>query len=167
MSVAEIIVPVNKPTVKFRDQLKIALLVALAVFLYRLGVWISRSFGDISVDQMLFHLGADATSGVPPQLIRSAFIELGGRPLVAFLIALGIMSVPLLKKIKIHKILCVLSILGVLFSTFFLYDTLKLREYFERSNFEGDWYQVYAKPANLNMAAPETKRNLVFIYVES
>jgi|GEM_PF-3110869 len=167
MSVAEHIAPVIKPKIILRDKFTVALLVAFTVFLFRLAIWISRSFGDISLDQMLFHLGSEATTGVPPKLIRSAFLELGFRPLVAFLLAFGIMSIPFLKRLGVHKILFWMSLLGVLITTYFLYDVLKLREYFERSSFTGDWYQVYAKPATLNLAVPENKRNLVFIYVES
>ncbi len=167
MSVAEIVAPVTRPKAMFRDKFKIALLVGFAVFLFRLVIWISRSFGDISLDQMLFHLGADATTGVPAKLIRSAFLELGFRPLMGFLIAFGIMSIPLLHRFKVQRILFWLSWLGILITTYFIYDVLKLREYFERSTFTGDWYQTYAKPATLNLAAPENKRNLVFIYVES
>lgn len=166
MSVAESPAQFAKHRFSYRDKFKIAALVGLTVFLYRLVVWIARSFGDISLDQMLFHLGAE-TTGVPPKLIRSAFLELGLRPLVGFLIAYGLVSIPILRRYAVHRILFWLSCLGILVSSYFIYDVLKLREYFERSNFTGDWYQTYAQPATRELPAPANKRNLVFIYVES
>ena len=148
-------------------KFKLALLVGFAVFFYRLVVWIARNFGDISLDQMLFHLGSDSTTGVPVKLIHSAVLELGFRPLLAGAVGYGILSIPFAKRLFVHKILLWGCCCGILVTVYFLYDVLKLREYFESSDFTGDWYQVYGQPAPKHLAAPHTKLNLVFIYVES
>ena len=149
-----------------RNKIKIAALIGFTVFLYRFVVWIARNFGDISLDQMLFHMGTDST-GVPPRLIQTAILELVGRPLIAFTIAYGLVSIQSFRKFALHKILVWLSYLAILISLYFLYDVLKLKEFFEKSSFTGDWYEIYGQPAPKALAAPEHKRNLIFIYVES
>ncbi|MDP2104730.1 MAG: hypothetical protein Q8J76_01955, partial [Desulfobulbaceae bacterium] len=68
--------------------------IAVAVFCYRMPLLIAGTFGDISVEQLLFHLNT-RTEGMPSSFIKDSLRELFFKPLIAaFLVYLILTKLP-------------------------------------------------------------------------
>lgn len=66
----------------WRLLLGVFLLSALAMAFYRLPYWVVDNFGDVSMEQVLFHATLDDVSAVPAGLLRSSAREFVLKPLL-------------------------------------------------------------------------------------
>ncbi len=140
-----------------------------SIILYRIPALIARNFGEISVDQFIFHLTADV-AGVPLALQKRIFVDLLIKPVIAgglLFLAMRWMPKNLLgvgKKI-IYGVSFFLASAGVLATA----SVINIREAVDtivHREDDFDWIKKWYAVPNIE-SHPKKNRNLIWIYVES
>lgn len=155
----------------WRRLLAVFVLSALAMAFFRLPYWVVDNFGDVSMEQVLFHATLDDVSSVPTGLMRSTAREFVLKPLLwALLVTAVAVGVHRWRPGRRHALgLGVLAAVALVVpATRHTAQALNLRDYFQPAA-SGDWmaeHYVRPLPALATRLAREP-RNLVLIYVES
>jgi phosphoglycerol transferase len=148
---------------------------ALAVLLYRFPDWLVTTFGPLSLEQLMFHLGAE-TTGVPFRLVKSALREMLVKPLMAFALVYFLVRcfsarVPKWMLAGTYAVLAAYAYIGAAQ----LYHITALGEHIDRSSRlqlseDFDWMdELYVAPKVRvgNALGKARPHNLVWVYVES
>jgi phosphoglycerol transferase len=150
------------------------LFAGLALFLYRGSNLVQATFGDIGVEQIVFHLSSPAV-GVPSRLIREAIRELLVKPVFLMGLLYGLLVLferrfnPLLRYAKRLIYASTFSVAAL--GSYDLYHTTGIGSYIQdRSvNFGDafDWFERYYRFPSVSFDDRQIKLNLVWVYVES
>lgn len=144
----------------------LAFLAALLFFSIR---WLLRTWSELTVDEIIYHLVAPlqgTSAGMVNEYIKHCAIPSG----LIVLVVTGLFFVT--RKRRAYSLVVWLSVLGSFFTTGFTvadaWKDLDLGEYlksqFEVSTFIDDHY---VDPKTLELKFPEKKRNLLYIFMES
>lgn len=173
--------PATPPQRPWRLLLGVFLLSALAMAFFRLPYWVVDNFGDVSLEQVLFHATLDDVSAVPAGLLRSSAREFVLKPLLWALLMTAVCAlVQRWRPGRRHALgLALLAALGLVVpavkntaQALNLSDHLQppadgmdwMREHYVRPPLPALAAQLAAKGGAKGAAQP---RNLVLIYVES
>lgn len=173
---------------KFKDYILILLGIILGLLiggLIFIPTWFNKTFGEIPADHFIFLLtqgNGESTKSQDLQILNSMVVPvfvialLGG--LLSF-IKIGIRldnikrenvsNVSSNKKVlNIRKISFLFMILMLIFSIFYAFKTIPLRDII-KLQFEKSTYleENYVFPTKENIKFPESKRNIIHIYMES
>ena len=151
----------------------IVVFAGLALFVYRLAILLHSTFGDIGVEQIVYHL-ASPSVGVPTRLIKEALRELFVKPVtLAILLYLLLLLIRRFKsffttlKHIIHVGAWVILSLG----SYNLYNVTGLGGYIQDRSVQFgkdfDWFASYYSRPVVSIDDKTEKLNLVWIYVES
>ena len=147
-----------------------AVLFTLSVFVLFMSKWLLKTWANLTMDELLFHLKANL-KGTNPDIIRNCITHYA---IPSFAVAaLFIAAIVFLRKKK--KTQVILSIVGVLASIcciIFAFKQLDRKlmivDYIEKNSQESTFIEdEYVDPSTVNLVFPETKRNVVYIYLES
>lgn len=148
-------------------------LTGILVFLVALvgfsSLWAVTSFGDIDMDEILFHL-QQPLQGAGNGVIGDYLLK-GLFPAVLVL-AVYIILILVLKKGK-QRLICsgayfLASVLSAFFVKDMLWNRLDLGNWIEGRNTVSTFVEEnYADPAEVVLTYPEKPRNLIYIYLES
>ena len=164
-----------------RKLIHIILLVLLGAFVL-LGLagfaterWLFHTWSALAMDEILFHLSS-SLKGTNPEMVQAYILHYGIWVLLAMI--LFVVSMILTKRNRQLRILfvCFWIALSLGLLEFSLYDLDRrtgLRDYLTQSNSPaqiqtGDFIQDHFTDAGaVDIAFPEKKRNLIYIYLES
>lgn len=144
-------------------------MVGLAILLGFSVRWMFKTWPNLAVDELVFHL-TEPLSGANQDMIIEYIVQC----IVPMLLALILFSVLLFFKRKTKYYVCFV-ITGIFFSMgaivvslYIAWEKAGIGEYlynqFAKSNFIEE---NYADPKNIDLEFPEQKRNLIYIYLES
>ena len=164
-----------------RKLIHIILLVLLGAFVF-LGLagfaterWLFHTWSALAMDEILFHLSS-SLKGTNPEMVQAYILHYGIWVLLALI--LFVVSMILTRRNRQLRILfiCFWIALSLGLLEFSLYDLDRrtgLRDYLTQSNSPeqiqtGDFIQDHFTDAGtVDIAFPEKKRNLIYIYLES
>ncbi|MBR4462367.1 MAG: sulfatase-like hydrolase/transferase [Erysipelotrichaceae bacterium] len=148
----------------------------LSVIIFGLQKWLFRTWAELSADELLFHLKVSLV-GTSSKMVKTAVLHYvipGILVMAAFLAILLFVRrrhQPLLKYLYTFYLIAGLALM--LFSCYrverktglfrYLYASLTVSD----DGSEDFIAEHYADPAEVALTFPETKRNLIFIYLES
>ena len=144
-------------------------MVGLAILLGFSVRWMFKTWPNLAVDELVFHL-TEPLSGANQDMIIEYIVQC----IVPMLLVLILFSVLLFFKRKTKYYVCFV-ITGIFFSMgaivvslYIAWEKAGIGEYlynqFAKSNFIEE---NYADPKNIDLEFPEQKRNLIYIYLES
>jgi phosphoglycerol transferase len=141
----------------------------LGVFVYRLLKWILRSFGDVTPDQVFFHLITN-TDGIPTAISKKLALEIGLKPLIAVLIFYFLIyiskNIPILLKLLKWSVLAgaLFLIFATSYRTNLMFKPGQIDSEFAAIYKNLDWYDnLYKEPK----VKSKPQSNLIWIYIES
>ena len=146
------------------------LLFIVSIAFFFVSKFLLKTWPNLTMDELLFHMNANL-QGTNPEIIRSAVLKYG-LPAV-LIIAAYIVGMVLLRKRKniqmIVATVCLLVAVGLgIFSFIKLDRKLNITDYIQKSNMSSSFIEDnYADPKTVTLTFPETKRNVVYIYLES
>lgn len=142
----------------------------LGIVIYNLAVWVSNTWGLLSIDEILFHLkvplegtNSDVVSDAISNCLPSAILVL----LLTCVFVIGMKKRRLLAGCITLVISC-LSVGTAVKGAYNLYTDLDVEGYLAKQNTESPFIQDnYVDPRNTVLGFPEQKRNLIYIFLES
>ncbi len=145
------------------------LICIISVISFRLVCWVFNNWANLRTDELIYTLSS-SLSGTNPFMIRSAVIYSA----VPAAICCIILSAILLLIRDHHKrgLFCKITgitavLITVLSLGYFVYK-VQIIQYFVYKNMDSDFIEEnYVDPSSVSIEFPETRRNLIFIYVES
>lgn len=142
-------------------------LILLATFLFFLGIWLKDNFGEVSADQVLYHLqyhteNTQAVVKYKKSFIFNCLIPTGAFSLILFF-GLNIS----LTNSKPHRLLnfYIIPFFFTLLSFFYISNHHFFLSYFYSYKYKNYISKLYISPDNIQ--PPNIKKNLIIIYIES
>ncbi|MCR4841933.1 MAG: sulfatase-like hydrolase/transferase [Eubacterium sp.] len=133
--------------------------------------WVLRNWAELTVDEIIFQLSAPLTgtgSGIMGGYIRTCLL-----PAIFVIVVLVAGYIFLLKKLqkwyRIYLAVISAAVLAVfVFCLVSAVNKFNVITYLKYSSRESEWIETnYVDPASTEITFPETKRNLIYIYLES
>ncbi|SHJ49263.1 sulfatase-like hydrolase/transferase [Pseudobutyrivibrio xylanivorans] len=149
-------------------------LTAILVILFAAFSYLRNTWPEVSYSELLFHLKT-SFDGTDPQMIYSALLHYAFPAVIAIVVIFIIMHIIKIKHRKLYRIIAT-AIVFVLFvsNAVSVYSFNKKTRVFSdfisdvldtnKSDFIG---KEYVDPSTVSIKFPETKRNLIYIYLES
>ncbi|MCH5266978.1 MAG: sulfatase-like hydrolase/transferase [Lachnospiraceae bacterium] len=148
------------------------LLFATGVILYSVGQYFLKNFNGLSVEEIIFHLKVPKT-GTGNDMIIQYFVSEWKLLVISSCILAGIIIV-----LRLHKSIrnrhftnsmaIVLSLAVLIVSIVDVSRDLGLPKYIANLSASSTFIEEnYVSPTDITITFPETKRNLIFIYLES
>ena len=141
--------------------------------------WLYDTFGHLSMDEIVFHLKVPM-QGTNTDIIFTFIKECLWKVIFPTIIISIALIYPMLKDIKvIHKIntsernrvvviSISISVVILIVSLDNIIKTTDIKEYIENQRHDSNFIaQEYVKPENVKIEFPESKRNLIYIFLES
>lgn len=164
----------DKSQKKF-DKIKKAFLLAIfflvsvgGILIGSLMVWVLRTWKDLTMDEILFHLWAPIKGASSDMVWRAVLIC--GLPTIIMLV-LGILVVTKKSGKSQKKLMAKMMLLGVVAAvsmTLIALNRYHASEYLIEQNNESDFIEEnYVEPRTVQLEFPKKKRNLVYIFLES
>lgn len=145
------------------------LVLTIAIMLALAARWVFKTWAHLTMSQLVYQLKTSA-EGTDQGIINSGILNIAV-PAIFVLIALFICVHFLKKKMKpiFIVILNIALAIGVIIPTkTIVWNTLEIDDYLNSSSSEGEFIENnFVDAASVNMNFPETKRNLIYIYLES
>ncbi len=146
------------------------LISTIGLIIYNLVIWVSDTWGLLSMDEIVFHLkvplegtNSDFIMDAISTCLPSALLLL----LLVFTFILGMRKRKLIAG-TITLVVCCLSVGTAVQGAYNLYTELDVKEYLDKQKTESMFIQDnYVDPRNTIISFPEQKRNLVYIFLES
>ena len=150
--------------------------ISVIVFLFvsttvlRTSLWFLGNWAGLSIDEVIFHAKTEL-SGTNPEVIRQYILECGIIEIAvptAFIILI-IFARKKQLKLWIFRLAALASgIVLIALTWYFINSQLKVTDYISNQNTSSDFIENnYADPADIQVTFPESKRNLIYIYLES
>ena len=144
-------------------------MVGLAILLGFSVRWMFKTWPNLAVDELVFHL-TEPLSGANQDMIIEYIVQC----IVPMLLVLILFSVLLFFKRKTKYYNC-FAITGIFFSMgvivvslYIAWEKTGIGEYLYNQSAKSDFIEAnYADPENTDLEFPEQKRNLIYIYLES
>lgn len=161
---------------KLRNILKVTgtvltvILVLFSILIYRSVKWMLRTWSNLSMEEIVFHLKSPL-QGTDSDLIWGYI----GSCLAVSILATAIVVIFFVwirhnKKIyyTTMSLSCIVSVLLGHFSIRYAWNTLEVSGYVSDQNTYSSFIdEHYADPSMIDIAFPEKKRNLIYIFLES
>lgn len=135
--------------------------------------WIDHNFGDLTVEQILFHIqtnqGGFAQNPIDQTLLKSYVFSLAGS-LVTFLALSALIYFLKLKKRFLsapQSVRAILTVCALVLCVVMIERQIKFLGYLKTYYGEDIFSRVYVAPDPHNYNPPENAKNLVIVYVES
>ena len=149
----------------------VSLVVTVACLLFFTVRWLFRTWPNLKMDELLYQLTAP-TEGTGTDMYWQFFYQAGIPTIICLLIVIGIMVFIAYASNKVRKIakrvlvcgsIVCIGIAGVTFN-----NKLDVKNYLSNKTDESTFIEDnYVDPSSVDITFPETKRNLVMIYLES
>ena len=156
---------------KIKNTLLLAIFFVVSVggtFIGSLVFWMMRTWGELTMDEILFHLQAPIKGASSDMIWRAALMC--GIPTIIILI-FGILTIRKMSGKYRKKMMWRLMFFGVFVASCMLavaFNRYRAAEYLAESQKESDFIKEnYVEPKNVSLKFPKKKRNLVYIFLES
>lgn len=147
------------------------LLVFLSAFLLFSFYWLYANTGNVTVEQLLFHLKVPIKGTNTDMIWDYIFWTFLRVLIVAALTTILVFiskEIKVLKKYKVEKILYILSKIAIVASIVSVLITTNLFGFIKNQITASTFIEEeYVDPATAKVTFPEQKRNLIYIYLES
>lgn len=153
-----------------KKKIIIKIIILITLMSYFLKEWIISYYGNISFDQILFHI-INPIKGVEKSIVITFILNCLIYVILYYIIIINFIKlIKISKKIDLYKLnktlIIAISIFVIVF-IYVLYD-LKVIEYFSTSNKNSSFIEEnYIEPQKVSLTFPLEKRNLIYILVES
>lgn len=159
----------------------IVILVFIGLLLFQVANWVPSAFGDIPFEQVIFHVMVPM-DGADSAVLDSFVSECLPMPIIVSCILLLLLmisdwktSVDIKNGELHHKTNCILTVISsiccLIVYVFGITDCIYavgIDEYWYNVMHPSNIYEkYYVDPSSVNYTFPETKRNLVYIFMES
>ena len=146
------------------------LLGAGAVFIFRSVAWVLKTWSDLSMEEIVFHLNMPL-EGTNSGMIRD-FAIYCVLPAAAVAVIFIVLLLVLRKRRKPRRVFLSVvpgvSVAAIAFSLVHIWTTLDVSAYVKNQNTYSSFIDDnYVDPASVSITFPEQKRNLIYIYLES
>lgn len=144
-------------------------LVILALLIVFLAIWCFRTWAHLSAEELFYHLRANLT-GTDSSIVLSGVFWIG-IPTILVTILLVVLE----QKLRIHwktiwmMVLNIAIVIAILVPTkIYVCKKLDLDTYFANASNDSTFIEeTYVDPSTVDIEFPKTKRNLIYIYLES
>ncbi len=160
---------------KIRDMIfhiLITLLIFIVAFLILVEHWAFTTWSNLKMEEIVYQL-TNPIEGTAGDIMNSFYLE-ALLPAIIIAVAAGILFFWFLpKKVSVRKIhlnlIISLASLGLIIATVTVgFRTLDIGTWLKDRNSSSDFIEEnYADPAKVSVTFPETKRNLIYIFLES
>jgi len=126
-------------------------------------VWAIRSWSDISIDEILFHMNV-SLDGTGKDVIVNAVLSIFTPVIIVFVLLIILAK----KKTAFATIGLLLSVLFFAVTGLYFWNYYHFSEYLEARGQDSEFIEEkYVAPKDVEIEFPEQKRNLIYIYLES
>ena len=147
-----------------------AVIFSLSVIAAFVSKWLVITWPSLTMEELLFHMNTNL-EGTNPEIVRNGVLRFG---LPAFIVvAAFVTGIVLLRKKKkiqtIVSIVCLALSVGLFAYAYINLDRkLNITDYIEKNSTDSTFIEEnYVDPQSVDIIFPETKRNVIYIYLES
>lgn len=146
------------------------LLAAIAVLIVTGGKWTLNTWKHLSMEELIFQLKAPI-QGTNNEMYMDFFLK-SGIYVIATILVLSFVFIYLQRNKKnfnrIEKIIVLISFTIIIGYGYHICDTLEVKAFIEKRSEYSDFIdENYVDARDVEITAPEHKRNLIYIYLES
>lgn len=168
----------GKSKLAFLIVLGDGILAVLAVLLAAVGVlsatalkWLFHTWSDLKIDQIIYQINAPI-EGTNGDMIKDALVYILTPVGVAVVLVAGILCFFILRMKQYYEwtaaIFCVTGLAMAVFCLHYGWNKLEVQAYMDNKGQQAMIIdEHYRNPSNVNLTFPETKRNLIYIVLES